>query len=39
MKIAVDWGRAARPDIHAGICGEHGGHPASISFRDEAGLD
>ncbi|TVQ85491.1 MAG: pyruvate, phosphate dikinase [Chromatiaceae bacterium] len=39
MKIAVDWGRAARPDLHVGICGEHGGHPSSIEFCDEAGLD
>ncbi len=39
MQIAVEWGKAARPDLHVGICGEHGGHPASISFCDEAGLD
>jgi pyruvate,orthophosphate dikinase len=39
MKLAVEWGRSTRPDIHVGICGEHGGHPASISFCDEAGLD
>jgi len=39
MKLAVDWGRAARPGIHVGICGEHGGHPSSIEFCDEAGLD
>jgi pyruvate,orthophosphate dikinase len=39
MKLAVEWGRSARPDIHVGICGEHGGHPASIAFCDEAGLD
>jgi pyruvate,orthophosphate dikinase len=39
MKLAVDWGRAARSDLHVGICGEHGGHPESISFCDEAGLD
>jgi pyruvate,orthophosphate dikinase len=39
MKLAVDWGRGARADLHVGICGEHGGHPASIAFCDEAGLD
>jgi pyruvate,orthophosphate dikinase len=39
MQLAVEWGRAARPDLHVGICGEHGGHPSSISFCDEAGLD
>ncbi len=37
MQIAVEWGKAARPDLHVGICGEHGGHPASIAFCDEAG--
>ncbi|MFP4062151.1 MAG: pyruvate, phosphate dikinase [Halochromatium sp.] len=39
MQLAVEWGRGARQDLHVGICGEHGGHPASISFCDEAGLD
>ena len=39
MQLAVDWGRAARSDLHVGICGEHGGHPASIAFCDQAGLD
>jgi pyruvate,orthophosphate dikinase len=39
MELAVDWGRENRPDLHVGICGEHGGHPASISFCDQAGLD
>ncbi|ESQ07915.1 MAG TPA: pyruvate, phosphate dikinase [Chromatiaceae bacterium] len=39
MKLAVEWGRAAKPGLHVGICGEHGGHPASITFCDEAGLD
>ena len=32
-------GRAARPDLKIGICGEHGGDPASIDFFDEVGLD
>jgi pyruvate,orthophosphate dikinase len=39
MQLAVDWGKGIRPDLHVGICGEHGGHPASIEFCDEAGLD
>ncbi len=39
MQLAVDWGRGARKDLHVGICGEHGGHPASIAFCDQAGLD
>ncbi|HEU0022106.1 MAG TPA: putative PEP-binding protein, partial [Dehalococcoidia bacterium] len=32
-------GREARPDIELGICGEHGGDPASIAFFHEIGLD
>ncbi len=39
MRIAVDKGRKARPDLKIGICGEHGGHPASIRFCDHVGLD
>ncbi|MCF7997255.1 MAG: pyruvate, phosphate dikinase [Chromatiaceae bacterium] len=39
MQLAVDWGRGVRADLHVGICGEHGGHPASIAFCDQAGLD
>jgi len=39
MELAVEWGKAARPDMHVGICGEHGGHPASIAFCHAAGLD
>ncbi len=38
MKLAVDWGRATRPGMKIGICGEHGGHPASIRFCHEIGL-
>ena len=38
MKIAVERGRAARPDLKIGICGEHGGHPASIEFCHSIGL-
>ncbi|MFO1304604.1 MAG: pyruvate, phosphate dikinase [Burkholderiales bacterium] len=39
LKLAVDEGRAARPGLVIGICGEHGGHPESIRFCHEAGLD
>jgi pyruvate,orthophosphate dikinase len=39
MRIAVDRGRAARPEIKLGICGEHGGDPASIDFCHGLGLD
>ena len=39
VKIAVERGRAAKPDLQLGICGEHGGDPASIEFFDSAGLD
>ena len=38
MKIAVSLGRQTRPDLKVGICGEHGGHPASISFCHHIGL-
>jgi pyruvate,orthophosphate dikinase len=39
MRTAVEKGRSARPDIELGICGEHGGDPASIAFCHEIGLD
>jgi len=39
IKIAVRRGRKTRPDIKLGICGEHGGDPASIDFCHRAGLD
>jgi pyruvate,orthophosphate dikinase len=39
VKIAVERGRKSRPDIKLGICGEHGGDPASVAFCDETGLD
>ncbi|MEM1133694.1 MAG: pyruvate, phosphate dikinase [Pseudomonadota bacterium] len=39
IEIAVEKGRATRPDIKLGICGEHGGDPASIAFCDHVGLD
>jgi pyruvate,orthophosphate dikinase len=39
VRIAVEEGRRARPDIHLGICGEHGGDPESIATFAQAGLD
>ena len=39
VQIAADRGRAARPGIKLGICGEHGGDPASIAFCEKLGLD
>ncbi len=39
MRIAVEKGRATRPDIKLGICGEHGGDPSSIEFCHEIGLN
>jgi len=39
MRIAVENGRKTRLDLKIGICGEHGGHPASIRFCHEVGLD
>jgi pyruvate,orthophosphate dikinase len=38
MKIAVEKGRSARPDIKLGICGEHGGDPDSVKFCHKLGL-
>jgi pyruvate,orthophosphate dikinase len=39
IRIAAERGRAQRPDIKMGICGEHGGDPASIAFCESVGLD
>lgn len=39
IKIAAEKGRTTRPDIHLGICGEHGGDPSSIEFCHNIGLD
>ncbi len=39
MKIAIEKGRATRPDLNAGICGEHGGDPESIALCRELNLD
>jgi pyruvate,orthophosphate dikinase len=39
VKMAVDLGKTARPDIKLGICGEHGGDPSSIEFCHKVGLN
>ena len=39
MRISTDEGRASNPALHIGICGEHGGDPASVVFCHELGLD
>jgi pyruvate,orthophosphate dikinase len=39
MAIAVNKGRATRPDLKIGICGEHGGEPSSVEFCHQIGLD
>ena len=39
MKMALDLGRPANKDLHAGICGEHGGDPTSVEFCNMLGLD
>ena len=38
VKMGVQKGRATRPDLEVGICGEHGGEPSSVSFAHDAGL-
>jgi pyruvate,orthophosphate dikinase len=39
MRIAIEKGRGQRPELEVGICGEHGGDPASVEFCHELGLD
>lgn len=39
MEMAVKLGKPVNPDLHIGICGEHGGDPTSIAFCDSIGLD
>ena len=39
IKMGVELGRAAKPDLKVGICGEHGGDPTSIRFFESVGLD
>jgi pyruvate,orthophosphate dikinase len=39
MKMAVELGKPVNPDLHFGICGEHGGDPSSVEFCNDIGLD
>ena len=39
VRMATEAGRAARPELHVGVCGEHGGDPDSVRFFHEVGLD
>ena len=39
VDMACKLGRSTRPDIHLGICGEHGGEPSSVEFCHNVGLD
>ncbi|MDV3428696.1 MAG: pyruvate, phosphate dikinase [Bacillota bacterium] len=39
VKMAAELGKSTRPDIHLGICGEHGGDPSSVEFCHNVGLD
>jgi len=39
LALACDLGRRTRPDLKLGICGEHGGEPASVAFCDELGMN
>jgi pyruvate,orthophosphate dikinase len=39
IAIAAERGRAVKPGLKLGICGEHGGDPASIAFCEQTGLD
>ncbi len=39
MKMAIELGKPVRPELHVGICGEHGGDPSSVEFCHKIGLD
>ena len=39
MEMAIEKGKKTRPDLHCGICGEHGGDPTSVEFCHKIGLD
>jgi phosphoenolpyruvate-protein kinase (PTS system EI component) len=39
VKMAAQLGRATRPELHLGVCGEHGGDPSSVEFFHKVGLD
>ncbi|HOO61452.1 MAG TPA: hypothetical protein PKV44_03400, partial [Bacillota bacterium] len=38
MSMAIKLGKGVRPDLHVGICGEHGGDPTSVEFCNTLGL-
>ena len=39
IKFAIERGKSSNPDLHVGICGEHGGDPESVEFCHRIGLD
>ena len=39
MRMGIEKGRSARPDLKVGICGEHGGDPKSVHFCHDVGMD
>ena len=39
MEMAIRLGKSANPNLHIGICGEHGGDPTSVAFCNKLGLD
>ena len=39
MKMAIELGKSSNPNMHLGICGEHGGDPSSVEFCNSIGLD
>ncbi|MEI3184125.1 MAG: putative PEP-binding protein [Lachnospiraceae bacterium] len=39
MEMAIKLGKSTNPDLHIGICGEHGGDPSSVEFCNKIGLD
>jgi pyruvate,orthophosphate dikinase len=39
MELALKLGKSANPNLHVGICGEHGGDPTSVEFCHKLGLD
>ena len=39
MEVAIERGKKVKPDLHCGICGEHGGDPSSVEFCHQIGLD
>ena len=39
MEMAIKLGKSVNPNLHIGICGEHGGDPTSVEFCNKLGLD